>query len=127
MHAKVKEARDTINNTINNKIGTSADGRANNTLFGFASTQVKSIQRGLTTTTVTSFPTNVTIAAVNTAKAFVRANGRAQTDRVYNGGGITARLTSSTNLELDSGFTYTIDMSPYIGAAIVSWEVIEFY
>ncbi len=118
LHAKVADAK----SSINSKIGTSSDTRASNTVMGWLNTPIKSIQRGLTT--VSSYPTNVTISSVNTSKAFVAANGRNgnNTTGVF-GGGITARLTSSTNLELNSGFYFESSQSP----AIVSWEVIEFY
>lgn len=121
LHAKVADTKSYLVNTINAKLGTSTDGRASNTIFGFASTQVKSIQRGLTTAGST---TNVTISAVNTAKAFVVANGKASSAGATGGGGITARLTSSTNLELGSGF---YDANGATVSAVISWEVIELY
>ncbi len=121
LHAKNKDLKNKMVE-IEGKIGTSSDDRSDNTVMGWLNSPVKSIQRGLTT--VSSCPTNVTISSVNTSKAFVVANGRngTSTTGVY-GGGITARLTTSTNLELDSGFYWESSHSP----AIVSWEIIEFY
>jgi hypothetical protein len=114
LHAKVKNLAE--------KIGDSADVRTDNTLFGWASSPIKSIQRGVTS--VNQNPTNVTISSVGVSKAFVIANGR-MTNNQFSGGGITARLTSATNLELKSGF-YNTDQQSY-GGAEVSWEIIEFY
>jgi hypothetical protein len=115
LHAKVK-------NVADNKIGDSADVRGDNTVMGWLNTKIKSIQTGETTTTGESYDTYVTITSVNTSKAIVVAFGRPQsTGRSY--GGFTAKLTSSTNLYLKSGFT---DGSSW-GNAIICWQVIEFY
>lgn len=69
---------------------------------------VNSVQRGYT---LAGNPTNVTISSVNMSKSFVTCNTSS------NGALVTARLTSSTNLELVVG----------TGSLNVAWEVVEFY
>lgn len=123
LHAKVKDIKDNRIPAINSKIGTPSDTRASNTVMGWLNTQIKSVQRGETGASPGS-GTNVTISSVNTSKAVVIAYGKCADDRRMHGGGITAKLTSSTNLNLSSGFN---DGGVYWGAANVSWQVIEFY
>jgi len=123
LHAKVKDIKDNGIATINSKIGTPSDTRASNTVMGRLNTQVKSVQRGQTEASPES-GTNVTISSVNTSKAVVIAHGRCADSHYHCGGGITANLTSSTNLKLSSGFN---SQQGYWGPAIVSWQVIEFY
>ena len=121
LHAKVKDIKDNRIPAINSKIGTPSDTRASNTVMGWLNTQVKSVQRGVTRVSPES-GTDVTISSVNTSKAVVIAHGKSVGLR-WQGGGITANLTSSTKLNLTSGFN---DGSAW-GNADVSWQVIEFY
>lgn len=122
LHAKVKDIKDNRIPAINSKIGTPSDTRASNTVMGWLNTQVKSVQRG--GTVASGSGTNVTISSVNTSKAVVIAHGKCNDTTRFHGGGITANLTSSTNLNLSSGFH---DGSSLWSDANVSWQVIEFY
>ena len=124
LHAKVKDIKDNRIAAINNKIGTPSDTRASNTVMGWLNTQVKSVQRGVTGASPGESGTNVTISSVNTSKAVVIAHGKCSGPLRSHGGGITANLTSSTRLNLTSGFN---DGSSSWGGADVSWQVIEFY
>lgn len=125
LHAKVKDIKD---NGIS-KIGTPSDTRASNTVMGWLNTQVKSVQRGVTTASYGYGSwTNVTISSVNTSKAVVIAHGKCADRACRYGGGITANLTSSTNLHLSSGFVVeNYDGTSDWGPADISWQVIEFY
>ena len=123
LHAKVKDIKDNGIATINSKIGTPSDTRASNTVMGRLNTQVKSVQRGVTTAFF-GLGTDVTISSVNTSKAVVIAHGECAGSAYSHGGGITANLTSSTNLNLSSGFYSDTGGG---GNADVSWQVIEFY
>ena len=119
LQAKVKDIKD----NVISKIGTPSDTRASNTVMGRLNTQVKSVQRGVTTAYF-GLGTNVTISSVNTSKAVVIAHGKCNNIARSHGGGITANLTSSTNLNLSSGFYSNTGSG---GNADVSWQVIEFY
>ena len=116
LHAKVKDAKD----SISNKIGDSVDTRADNTVMGFASTQIKSIQRGTAQRTAGGAASiNVAISSVDLSKSFVNHSTSCRTsastpDQYL----IRARLSSATNLVIE-GFT--------AGNTDTDWEVIEFY
>lgn len=78
---------------------------------------VKSIQRGVTSTTTT-----VTIAAVDPAKSFVSVSTAWQ--NAFGGGGVNAqqlagraRLTSATALQVDTASANSF----------VNWEVVEYF
>jgi len=71
LHAKVKDIKDNAIPGVSNKIGTSADNRASNTVMGWLNTQVKSWQR-VTTDTIGS---GVAISSVDASKCIVLVNG----------------------------------------------------
>jgi len=121
LHAKVKD--------IVNKVGTPSDSRANNTLFGWLNTPVKSVQRGVTAPSISDVSTTVTISSVNTSKAIVLISVKGapgdSTDPqlVFRHGMFTAVLSSSTTLTFtrDAYFTATSQ------SINIAWQVIEFY
>lgn len=117
---------------ITNKIGTTSDTRASNTLFGWSNSTIKSIQTGVTDMSSTATSTvNVTISSVVPEKSKVILNCEFG---FGSGGDISdfakaqgsAALTSSTNLEL----TRALGKTGSGGSGITtrfSWQVIEFY
>jgi hypothetical protein len=115
---------------ITNKIGTTSDTRASNTLFGWSNSTIKSIQTGVTdmSTNMTS-TTNVTISSVVPEKSIVILNCEfASTESIstFAKAQGSAALTSSTNLRL----TRALGKTGSDGAAITTrfrWQVIEFY
>lgn len=80
---------------------------------------IKSTQRGSTNHPATTGTVNVTISAVNLAKASLRVNGTTfgSGDPRYL---VRGELTSTTNLALYKDATLA-------GASTVSWEVTEEY
>ena len=89
-----------------------------------SSSPIKSIQRGIT---YSSSGVNVTITAVDLDKSFV--SGTNQTGYMSNGasangigGGAGATLTTTTNLAVTGGSTF----SPGTLTATLHWEVIEY-
>lgn len=117
---------------ITNKIGTTSDTRASNTLFGWSNSTIKSIQTGVTDMSGTATSTvNVTISSVVPEKSAVILNCEFG---FGSGGDISdfakaqgsAALTSPTNLRL----TRALGKTGSDGAAITTrfrWQVIEFY
>ena len=127
LHAKVAEAKSNINTHTDTKIGTSADTRASNTVMGWLSTPIKSVQRGVTQCSTTASDTTVTISDVITAKAMViiSASGTpgADTDTAYEIARkslVRANLSSSTALVLTRA-NFAVD------GMYVAWQVVEFY
>lgn len=117
LHAKIKDVAD-------NKIGDSADVRADNTVLGWLATPIKSIQRGATS--VTTDGDTQSISAVVMAKSIVVL------------GGHTSNLTSSTDagasleranvkVTLTSTTQLTFNVHDDSDSNSVSWQVIEFY
>ena len=93
-------------------------------VIGASSSPMKSIQRG---TTYSSSGVNVTITAVDLDKSFV--SGTNQTGYMNNGstangigGGAGATLTTTTNLEVTPGSSF----SPGTVPGTLHWEVIEY-
>lgn len=115
---------------ITNKIGTTSDTRASNTLFGWSNSTIKSIQTGVTdmSTTLTS-RVDVTISSVVPEKSIVILNcefGSTDYISTFAKAQGSAALTSSTNLRL----TRALGKTGSDGAAITTrfrWQVIEFY
>ena len=115
---------------ITNKIGTTSDTRASNTLFGWSNSTIKSIQTGVTdmSTNMTS-TTNVTISSVVPEKSIVILNCEfASTESIstFAKAQGSAALTSSTNLRL----TRALGKTGSDGAGMTTrfrWQVIEFY
>lgn len=115
---------------ITNKIGTTSDTRASNTLFGWSNSTIKSIQTGVTdmSTNQTS-TTNVTISSVVPEKSIVILNCEFESTEsisTFAKAQGSAALTSSTNLRL----TRALGKTGSDGAAITTrfrWQVIEFY
>ena len=94
------------------------------TLSQFASGGVKSVQRGITSSTSGAL-TNVTVSAVNLSKAFVSSSCRSGSmvapDNTYISASVHVSLTSSTNLQISTP-PETVGAVP-----IVSWEIVESY
>ena len=93
-------------------------------VIGAAASPIKSIQRG---TTYSASGVNVTITAVDLDKSFV--SGTNQTGYMNNGstangigGGAGATLTTTTNLAVTPGSSF----SPGTLPATLHWEVIEY-
>lgn len=115
---------------ITNKIGTTSDTRASNTIFGWSNSTIKSIQTGVTDMSGTATSTvNVTISSVVPEKSIVILNCEfASTESIstFAKAQGSAALTSSTNLRLTRALGET-----YSGGAATttrfSWQVIEFY
>lgn len=115
---------------ITNKIGTTSDTRASNTLFGWSNSTIKSIQTGVTdmSTNMTS-TVNVTISSVVPEKSIVILNcefGTTNDISTFAKAQGSAALTSPTNLRL----TRALGKTGSDGAAIATrfrWQVIEFY
>ena len=78
---------------------------------------IKSVQRGQATWSGSTQLVNVTITAVVMAKSFVRMSFKT-TSGDYSGV-VTARLTTTTNLELSRGGNTS-------GTFTMDWEVIEY-
>jgi hypothetical protein len=115
---------------ITNKIGTTSDTRASNTLFGWSNSTIKSIQTGVTDmSTNTTSTTNVTISSVVPEKSIVILNcefGTANDISTFAKAQGSAALTSSTNLRL----TRALGKTGSDGAGMTTrfrWQVIEFY
>ena len=81
---------------------------------------IKSIQRGQTATPTDNSTTNVTITAVDTDKAFVSFSSTVYWGTSAEGASISAYLTSSTNLAIE---TIGDDIA---SSAEIAWEVIEY-
>lgn len=118
LHAKAKDTSD--------KIGSSADTRASNTLFGVAGTQVKSIQRGTSTMTTGSTNVTATISSVNLSKSILLMTNDVAVD-INNTNGLNSamvrgRLNSSTQLSFDR-----TSNAAATGTLSIDWQVIEFY
>lgn len=115
---------------ITNKIGTTSDTRASNTLFGWSNSTIKSIQTGVTdmSSNATS-TTNVTISSVVPEKSKVILNcefGPAGDISDFAKAQGSAALTSSTNLRL----TRALGKTGSSGTTMTTrfrWQVIEFY
>lgn len=115
---------------ITNKIGTTSDTRASNTLFGWSNSTIKSIQTGVTDmSTNQQSTTNVTISSVVPEKSIVILNcefGSTNDISTFAKAQGSAALTSSTNLRLTRALGET-----YSGGAGITtrfrWQVIEFY
>lgn len=117
LHAKVKDAKE----TINSKIGTASDTRTSNTVMGFASTQIKSIQRGTAQrNSGSSAYIDVTISAVDLSKSFVVCSTSVRTLNYTDPASylVRCRLTSPTNLRIEALSSSNTD---------TDWQVIEFY
>lgn len=122
VHAKLAD--------IINKIGTTSDTRASNTLFGWSSSTIKSIQTGVTdmSTSATS-RVDVTISSVVPEKSIVILNcefGSTDYISTFAKAQGSAALTSPTNLRL----TRALGKTGSDGAGITTrfrWQVIEFY
>lgn len=115
LHAKVKYLSST-------QVGDSADVRTDNTLFGWANTQIKSYQTGeksLDTSTATS--TTVTISAVVIAKCIVLFTVRCGSAATLEGTLFTGYLSNDTTLTLDrvTGTNFN--------TLRIRWYVIELY
>lgn len=115
---------------ITNKIGTTSDTRASNTLFGWSNSTIKSIQTGVTDMSSTATSTaNVTISSVVPEKSIVILNcefGSTDDISTFAKAQGSAALTSSTNLRL----TRALGRTGADGSNITtrfSWQVIEFY
>ena len=115
---------------ITNKIGTTSDTRASNTLFGWSNSTIKSIQTGVTDmSTNTTSTTNVTISSVVPEKSAVILNCEfTSTEKIstFAKAQGSAALTSPTNLRL----TRALGKTGSDGAGITTrfrWQVIEFY
>ena len=113
-----------------NKIGTTSDTRASNTLFGWSNSTIKSIQTGVTDmSTNTTSTTNVTISSVVPEKSIVILNcefGTTNDISTFAKAQGSAALTSSTNLRL----TRALGKTGSDGAGMTTrfrWQVIEFY
>ena len=114
LHAKIAKAISDISD-VSGAIGTSSDDRADNTVLGWLSSPIKSVQRG--TINVNNPSSTATISSVNTAKAFVNMLGF--TWYGSQPANIRLALTNSTTVTATKGY----DSSD----GEVSFEVIEFY
>lgn len=121
LHAKVIDVKNTINSKLATNIGTPTDTRASNTVMGFASTQIKSIQSGSLQRAVndTFAYKDIIISPVNTDKAIVLCSTSVRTSgydpTLYM---VRARLTSANALRFEAGAKGNTD---------TDWQVIEFY
>lgn len=125
LHAKIKNMAD--------KLGTSSDGRADNTAMGFLNTQVKSWQR-VTVNPSGSSAVSVTLSSVNTAKCLVFING-SQSGTAQDSDSSTllffatqryVSALSSTSLTLTLPFT-SVGYSTSWGYGLFSIIVVELY
>lgn len=115
---------------ITNKIGTTSDTRASNTLFGWSNSIIKSIQTGVTDISGTDTSmANVKISSVVPEKSLVILNcefGSTEKISTFVKAQGSAALTSSTNLRLTRALRYTGSDGSAITTRF-SWQVIEFY
>lgn len=91
-----------------------------------AGTGIKPIQRGLAEPTLASGSTgvlDVTVSAVNLAKAVVIVSTWVRDGQTATHSGVLARLTSATNLRLTCGPSATTGTSRF---ASVEWQILEF-
>lgn len=117
LHAKVADAKSSINTNTNSKIGTSSDTRASNTVMGWLNTQIKSVQRGVTLINAASYTATATITAVTTTKATVKFLG------MRTGGD----YTHVAHVVLTNSTTITLTKVGTTNDVYVSWEVVEYY
>jgi hypothetical protein len=116
LHAKIGD--------IKNKLGTSSDTRASNTVMGMSSTQIKSIQRGsllLDNFNTNSGVTAATISSVNTGKSVLIFSVR--TGQLSAVSQVTGVITSGTSIQ----FTNMSYQNTNWVAATAEWQVIEYY
>ena len=123
LHAKVRNVK---NDTA--KIGTPSDTRANNTLFGKVSSQVKSVQRGTLTVHYDVSNRTVTISSVDPSKAllifsftsaaYITEAGSALRETFFRG-----QITSPTQIN----FSRTKTILSSGSNTFIDWQVIEFY
>ena len=125
LHAKVGDVRalqNTLNNNINARIGTSADTRASNTVLGFASSPIRSIQRGtITIAAAGATSATATISAVSTGKSMVLYRGFSTSGASFSFGTFPrVTLTSSTSVSAGIG-------SSAANNVLVDFEVVEYF
>lgn len=124
LHAKVRNVK---NDTA--KIGTPSDTRANNTLFGKVSSQVKSVQRGTLTVHYDESNRTVTISSVDPSKALLIFSFTSATIYSTEAGSALAetffrgQITSPTEIN----FSRRKTISSGVNNALIDWQVIEFY
>ncbi len=113
LHAKVAEAK----SSINSKIGVSTDTRVSDTIMGWLKTPIKSVQRGVTLLDTGTVSSSIAITSVDTGKASVAHLGVRSTNALS--GLILIKLTNATTL--------TFERSDSTAAGYISWEVVESY
>lgn len=123
LHAKVRNVK---NDTA--KIGTPSDTRANNTLFGKVSSQVKSVQRGTLTIQHNVSNETVTISSVDPSKAllifsFTSGAGSTQAGSALGETFFRGQITSPTQIN----FSRRMVILSSGDNALIDWQVIEFY
>ena len=118
LHAKVRDIKNTI--AI---LGDSTDARADNTVMGWLSSPIKSVQRG-TTRLSDAKSVTVSISSVNTAKAVLITTGI-----LDDSADITNIPKHNCMAVLTNSTTITITgKGPYSDVNLtVAWQVIEFY
>lgn len=113
-HAKLK--------SLIESAGDSADVRADNTLYGWLATQIKSIQRGTITISSAVTSNTATITAVTMAKSIV-VSGGFTVDDTYAAGPeeymVRLVLTNTTTVTASKGVSGT--------GITIAYQVIEFY
>lgn len=123
LHAKIRSVK---NDTA--KIGTPSDTRANNTLFGKVSSQVKSVQRGTLTVHYDVNNRTVTISSVDPSKAllifsFTSAAYSTEAGSALKETFFCGQITSPTQIK----FFRTKTILSSGSNALIDWQVIEFY
>lgn len=128
LHAKTKDIKDKVN-----ILGTSSDNRASNTVMGWLSSPIKSIQRGTGIMQLDKNEVTVTISAVTTSKTMINFLGASAGSRKYRDGGTSGVAYSVTGhhflrLSLTNATTITVSRKENNNVdATFSYEVIEFY
>ena len=107
--------------------------RANNTVMGWLSSPIKSIQRGTGIMQLDRNEVTVTISAVTTSKTMINFLGASAWSKTYKEGGTLGVAYAATGhhflrLSLTNATTITVSRKEnnYVDATF-SYEVIEFY
>lgn len=127
LHAKASNIQD----TLDAKLGDSADVRADNTLMGWLASPIKSVQRGTIVFGTSDTSKSAMISSVDVSKAMINFLGISHAYAVstnysgsgdqFNFGSIEARIT------LANATTVTATRGIQGVAITVSYEVIEYY
>ena len=105
---------------IKDKIGTSSDTRANNTVLGWLNSPIKSIQRGTITIANAATSGTATISSVGASKSMVFWLGTRTVNE-------PTLLDSMVTVTLTNATTVTATRSGNVGVIYINYQVVEYY